>query len=88
MPKLTPKQGTSKSGIEVEIDPEGFNVFVSFRDQKTGATAAVKLHRSAANALRALLASSETETDDTSAVILRGELTLGLPHAEPSPISA
>lgn len=71
-----PKQQSRKAGVEVEVDPEGFATFIQMRDLKSGAKASLKLHRSGANALRALLSNSEQDDDDTFAVILRGELTI------------
>lgn len=86
MAKETSKQSPSKSGVECEIDPEGFYVFANFRDVKTNVKASLKLHRKAANALRALLSSSEADDDDTFAVILRGELTIEGNPNEQSPV--
>lgn len=76
MPKQPSKTRPSSGRLEVEVDPEGFSVFVSFRDEKTGNAASLKLHRSAAAALRSLLTSSERDDDERYAVILRGELEI------------
>lgn len=76
MSKDERKKSTSRGGVEVEVNPEGFAVFVDLRDLKTGTRVSIKLHRSAANALRALLATAEHDDDDNFAVILRGELTV------------
>lgn len=89
MPKEPSKKLPSKGGLECEVDPDGFTVFVNLKDTKTGQSVSIELHRSAAAALRALLARSDGDDDDTFAVILRGHMTFGDPsHAEPPPISA
>lgn len=78
MAKEPCKKTTSKSGIETEIEVEGYSVFVTFTDPKSGDTVLLKLHRRASNAFQALLATCDGAAEDsgTMAVTLRGEMTL------------
>jgi len=84
MPKEPCKRSSSQSGIETEIQAEGYSVFVSFRDAKTGETVMLTLHRRASAALWALLGATDGSSEDAGAMTatLRGTITFNHPKAE------
>lgn len=87
-PRRTSKHAGKNQGVEVEVDPDGSLVFVSFRDVRTGRTVTLSLHKHAASSLRALLARTELESEETFAVVLRGDMQIGEPDEEPRTLSA
>jgi hypothetical protein len=84
MSKEPSKQPPSKTGIETEIQSEGYSVFMSFTDVKTGKTAMLKLHRRAAAALWALLGACDSAADDAGAMTasLRGSIEFTEPKVQ------
>jgi hypothetical protein len=84
------KQPPSRTGLDTEIDSEGYSVFVSFSDRKTGDRVMLTLHRRAAAALTALLGAVDASEDSgATEVTLRGDMQITRStHAEPSAISA
>jgi hypothetical protein len=76
MPKASSKTAPSKHAIDAEIEVDGFAVFASFTDTRTGETVEMKLHRRAAAALSVLLGTCDgvDEERGAMAVTLRGEM--------------